>query len=156
MVWGAGAALAVIGFYLGLITLTSDWSNAVYQFDVYGGWVVALALGLGVQVGLFTHVRAVMAGVRLKGVASGMTASGGISGVAMAICCSHYLAVILPAIGLPFLSGAVAGLAEYQTIFFAIGVISNILGIGYMLRLMWKSGILAYSPMPQLYPKKES
>jgi hypothetical protein len=104
---------------------------------------------------LFTSL-VCMAGVRLKGAATGMTASGGMSGVAMALCCSHYLAVILPAIGLPFLSGAVAGLAEYQTVFFAIGVVSNILGIGYMLRLMWKNGILAYGPMPQLYPKKES
>lgn len=144
MVWAVAAALGVIGFYLGLITLTSDWSNAAYQFSEFGGWVIALALGLGVQVGLFTHMRAVMAGARLKGAASGMAASGGVSGVAMALCCSHYLAAILPAIGLPFFSGAVAGLVEYQTVFFVIGVISNLLGIAYMLRLMVKNGIFAY------------
>ena len=145
MVWSVAAALGVIGFYLGLITLTSNWSNAAYQFSEYGGWVIALALGLGVQVGLFTHMRAVMAGARLKGAASGMAASGGMSGVAMALCCSHYLAAILPAIGLPFFAGAVAGLVEYQTVFFIIGVTSNILGIVYMLRLMVKNGIFAYS-----------
>lgn len=144
LIWAVAAAMGVIGFYLGLITLTANWANAVYQFGEYGGWVISLALGLGVQVGLFTHVRAVMAGVSLKGAASGMAASGGVSGVAMALCCSHYLAVILPAIGLPFLSGAVAGLAEYQTVFFVIGVISNMLGIAYMLRLMVKNGIWAY------------
>lgn len=144
LIWAVAAAMGVIGFYLGLITLTANWANAVYQFGEYGGWVISLALGLGVQVGLFTHVRAVMAGVRLKGAASGMAASGGVSGVAMALCCSHYLAVILPAIGLPFFSGAVAGLAEYQTVFFVIGVISNMLGIAYMLRLMVKNGIWAY------------
>lgn len=144
MVWAVAAASGVIGFYLGLITLTSDWSNTAYQFSEFGGWVIALALGLGIQVGLFTHMRAVMAGARLKGAASGMAASGGASGVAMALCCSHYLAAILPAIGLPFFSGAVAGLVEYQTVFFVIGVISNMLGIAYMLRLMVKNGIFAY------------
>jgi hypothetical protein len=56
-----------------------------------------------------------------------------------------YLATVLPAIGLPFLSGAVAGLAWYQTIFFIIGVISNILGIAYMLRLGVKSGLVRLS-----------
>lgn len=145
MVWAVAAALGVIGFYLGLITLTSNWSNAAYQFSEYGGWVIALALGLGVQVGLFIHMRAVMAGARLIGAASGMAASGGVSGVAMALCCSHYLAAILPAIGLPFFSGAVAGLVEYQTVFFVIGIISNVLGIVYMLRLMVKNGIFTYS-----------
>lgn len=145
MVWSVAAALCVIGFYLGLITLTSNWSNAAYQFSEYGGWVIALALGLGIQVGLFTHMRAVMAGARLKGAASGMAASGGMASVAMALCCSHYLAAILPAIGLPFFAGAVAGLVEYQTVFFIIGVITNMLGIVYMLRLMVKNGIFAYS-----------
>jgi len=72
----------------------------------------------------------------------GIAASGSMSGVAMALCCSHYLATLLPAIGLPFLSGAVAGLAEYQTAFFVVGVISNILGLAYMLRLMIKNGMI--------------
>lgn len=142
MVWAAAAAVGVVGFYLGLITLTSNWSNAVYQFGEYGGWVLALALGLGVQVGLFVHMRAALAGARLKGAASGMAASGGMSGVAMALCCSHYLAAVLPAIGLPFFSGALAGLVEYQTAFFVVGVVSNFLGIAYMVRLMLKSGLI--------------
>lgn len=139
---GAAAAVAVVAFYLGLITLTSDWSNAAYQFSQYGGWVVALAAGLSLQVGLFARMRSIMAGRHAKGAGKGIAASGSMSGVAMALCCSHYLATILPAIGLPFLSGAVAGLAEYQTAFFVIGVISNIFGLAYMLRLMIKNGMI--------------
>jgi len=142
MLLGATAALAVIIFYLGLITLTSDWSNAVYQFSQYGGWVIALAAGLSLQVGLFARMRSMMAGRPANVSGKGIAASGSMSGVAMALCCSHYLATILPAIGLPFLSGAVAGLAEYQTAFFVVGVISNILGLAYMLRLMAKNGMI--------------
>lgn len=141
--WGAVTAMAVISFYLSLITLTSNWSNTVYQFGEYGGWIITLALGLGTQVGLFTHMRKVMHEIRMKDAASGMAVSGGMSGVAMAICCSHYLAAVLPAIGLPFLSGAVAGLVEYQSVFFAVGVVSNLLGIAYLTRLMAKNGLFA-------------
>lgn len=147
VVAGVVAAAAVVGFYLGLITLTSDWFNARAQFSDYRGWVLALALGLGLQVGLFTHIRRALAGLRIKGSTKGIAASGSVSGVAMALCCSHYLAVILPAIGLPFLSGAVAGLAQYQTLFFLLGVVSNILGLSYMLRLMVKNGIIDLQPL---------
>jgi copper chaperone CopZ len=142
---GAAAATAVIIFYLGLITLTSDWPYAVYQFSENWGWIVALAVGLSIQVGLFTRMRVAMASGHVKGAGKGLAASGGMSGVAMALCCSHYLATLLPAIGLPFLSGAVAGLAQYQTPFFVVGVLSNLLGISYMIRLMSKNGLLDLS-----------
>jgi hypothetical protein len=89
-------------------------------------------------------MRMAMHEIRMKDAASGMAVSGGMSGVAMAICCSHYLAAVLPAIGLLFLSGAVAGLVEYQTVFFVLGVISNLLGIAYLIRMMAENGLFAY------------
>ena len=147
VVIGSVAALGVIGFYLGLLTLTSDWSNAVYQFSDYRWWIAALAVGLGIQVGLFVRMRQAASELRLKGAASGMAASGGVSGVAMALCCSHYLAAVLPLIGLPFLSTAVAGLEQYQTQFFALGVMSNFLGMGYMFRILAKNGLLPDLPI---------
>jgi hypothetical protein len=61
----------------------------------------------------------------------------------MAACCSHYLALILPALGLPFLSSAAASLASYQVYFLFAGVLSNLFGIGFMLRLMMRSGMIS-------------
>jgi hypothetical protein len=142
LIYGIMAALAMIGFYIGLITLTSDWYNAKAQFSDYRWWLIALAAGLGLQVGLFTRTRQAMAAAHLKGAATGMAASGGISGVAMAICCSHYLAGLLPILGLPFLSTAVAGLERYQTQFFILGVVSNLLGMLYIVWIMKKNGLL--------------
>ena len=139
--FGVVAAAAVIGFYLGLITLTSDWFNAKAQFADYGWWVTGLGFGLGLQVGLFAYMRSALADAHLRGAASGMVASGGMSGVAMALCCSHYLAAVLPAIGLPFLSASVVGLADYQTPFFSLGALSNLFGLAYMLRLMRRNGV---------------
>jgi len=139
----AGATIfCVIGFYLGLITLTSDWYNAKAEFREYGGWILALAVGLGVQVALFSLLRAWHRRGSMKTAKAGLAASGGMSTTAMAACCSHYLTVLLPALGLPFLSSAAASLSLYQTYFFLAGVLSNLVGIGLMLRLMQRNGII--------------
>jgi len=139
----AGATIfCVIGFYLGLVTLTSDWYNAKGEFREYGGWILALAVGLGVQVALFSLLRAWHRHGSMKAAKAGLAASGGMSTTAMAACCSHYLTVLLPALGLPFLSSAAASLSLYQTYFFLAGVLSNLVGIGLMLRLMQRNGII--------------
>lgn len=139
---GVAVAVGVVGFYLGLITLTSDWYNARLEFKEYGIWILALAVGLGVQATLFSFLRAWHRGTSMKAAKCSLAASGGMSTTAMAACCAHYLAVILPVIGLPFLSAAAAGLARYQTYFFLAGVLSNMFGIGLMLRMMTRNGMI--------------
>ncbi len=139
---GGAAAVCVIGFYLGLITLTSDWYNARAEFRAYWFWILALATGLGVQAALFSFLRAWHQGGSMKAAKCSFAASGGVSTTAMAACCSHYLSVFLPALGLPFLSSAAAGLADYQTYFFMVGVLSNLFGIALMLRTMDRSGMI--------------
>jgi copper chaperone CopZ len=139
----AGATiLCVIGFYLGLLTLTSDWYNAKAEFKEYGGWILALAVGLGVQVALFSLLRTWHRRGSMKAAKAGLAASGGMSTTAMAACCSHYLTILLPALGLPFLSSAAASLSLYQTYFFLAGVLSNLVGIGLMLRVMQRNGMI--------------
>jgi copper chaperone CopZ len=140
---GTAAALAVVGFYLGLLTLTSDWHNARSEFGKYSLWILALATGLGLQATLFLLFRAWHSdGGTMKGAKCSLATSGGMTTTAMAACCSHYLALVLPVLGLPFLSTAAAGLADYQIYFFLAGVLSNLFGIGFMLRLMIRSGMI--------------
>ncbi len=139
---GAAAAIAVVGFYLGLITLVSDWYNARMQFEEYRWWILALAAGLGVQATLYAFLRIRLNGKNVKSAKSSLAASGGMSTASMAACCAHYLVAFLPALGLPFLSAAAAGLAEYQTQLFLLGVLSNLFGIGVMLRVIHKNGII--------------
>ena len=141
--FGAASALAIIGTYLGMNTLTSDWYFARVQFIEYRWWIISLAIGLGVQVTLFTFFRAGMRGHRLKGVKSSLAASGSVSTTAMMACCSHYLAAVVPVLGIPFLSAsAVSALAEYQVYFFLAGVIFCLFGIGLMLRMMNQHGMI--------------
>jgi hypothetical protein len=97
---------------------------------------------LGVQATLFSFIRKRLQSDHLRAAKSSLAASGGISTASMAACCAHYLVPLLPALGLPFLSATVAGTAEYQTIFFFLGALSNLFGIGVMLRLMNRKGII--------------
>ena len=141
-IFGVTAAVGVIGFYLGLLTLVSDWYNATSQFAQYWGWIIALAIGLGVQTTLFTHIKGQLKGKTTTAAKSSLAASGGLSTASMAACCAHYLVAFLPAFGLPFFSAAAAGLVEYQIEFFLLGVISNVFGIAVMIRTMSKNGLI--------------
>jgi len=140
---GSAAAIGVVAFYLGLLTLVSDWYNAKAQLNDYRWWIIALSIGLGVQATLFSGLRIRLHGKNMKGAKSSLAASGGMSTASMAACCAHYLVAFLPALGLPFLSAAAAGLAEYQPQFFFLGVVSNLFGISVMIRLMLKNNIIS-------------
>jgi cation transport ATPase len=141
--YGVLASIAIVGVYLGMNTLTADWYFARVQFSEYRWWILTLAIGFGIQVTLFTLFRAQLRGQKMRAVKSSVAASGGMSATAMMACCSHYLAAVIPALGVPFLSAtAVARLAEYQTYFFLAGVISCLVGIGLILRMMEKHGMI--------------
>ena len=140
--FGVMASAGIIGFYLGLLTLVSDWYNATSQFTQYWGWIIALATGLGVQATLFTYIKNQLKGKTITAVKSSLAASGGVSTASMAACCAHYLVAFLPAFGLPFFSAAAAGLTKYQEEFFFLGVISNIFGIVIMIRTINKNGLI--------------
>src|SRR3990167_6795276 len=91
------AALVLLGVYFGALTLVSGWNFTVEQFLAYRYFVLALAFGFGVQVGLFVHLKALVQGARNQGVV--LATSGTASTAAMVSCCTHYLANIAPIIG---------------------------------------------------------
>jgi len=139
---GVLASFAIVGVYLGMNTLTSDWYFARVQFSEYRWWIISLAFGLGIQVTLFTLFRAHLRGKKKTAAKSSMVASGGVSAVAMMACCSHYLATLIPLLGVSFLSAtAVASLAQYQPYFFLAGLVSCLFGITLLVRMMRKHGM---------------
>ena len=89
---------------------------------------ILLILGFGFQVGLFVYFRSINAIT-----CSTTVTSGGISGVSMILCCSHYLLNILPFIGAAFGLSASAFLTKYTPYFLLLGIFSNIIGIGIKL-----------------------
>ncbi len=118
------ASLAMLGIYFGVLTLVSGWDFTVSQFAQFRYYVLSLALGFGVQMGLYVHLRQRLAYHHTGGkivVASGATSTG-----AMLACCSHYLTNILPVIGA---AGVVTMIAQYQVELFWVGLAFNLGGI---------------------------
>jgi len=139
---GVLASFGIVGIYLGMNTLTSDWYFARVQFSEYRWWIISLAIGLGIQVTLYTLFRAHLSGKKKTAANSSIAASGGVSVVAMMACCSHYLATLIPLLGVSFLSvTAVVSLAQYQPYFFLAGLVSCLFGITLMVRMMRKHGM---------------
>lgn len=128
---GALAAGGLLVVYFGLLTMLSGWRFTVEQFQQYWPYIIALAVGFGIQIGLFVFLRRrVHTGKSGKVVA----ATGTTSGVAMVSCCSHYLVNLLPALGA---SGLVMLIGEYQVELFWAGLAANAAGIAYIGRRAW-------------------
>ncbi|MDH4235080.1 MAG: YHS domain-containing protein, partial [Gallionella sp.] len=91
--FGAGAFVLLLAVYFGVVSLISGTNFALEQFAKFWYFIVLLALGFGIQVGLYTYIKnlAGQHGASGKVVA----VSGTTSTAAMVSCCAHYLANIL-------------------------------------------------------------
>ncbi len=120
------ATIIMLGFYFGILTLVSGWSFTVQQFNDYWLFIVALAVGFGIQVGLFSYLHRAV-----HSAASGkvMVATGATSGAAMVSCCTHYLVNLLPVLGA---TGIMSFVGQYQVELFWFGIASNLAGIAYI------------------------
>jgi len=124
---GVLAALGLLAFYVGIITLAQGWAHALGQLTDDRWFVGAIALGFGTQVGLFTYLRQLHAHTAAGGVA----ASTGTSATAMLACCAHHLGDILPIVGV---AGATAFLNMYKTPLLWLSIALNLAGVVYLLR----------------------
>ena len=125
---GAGllASAVILSFYFGVLTLVSGWQFTVEQFGDWWPYIVALATGFGIQVGLFVYLRRA---VRTAASGKVMMATGATSGAAMLSCCTHYLVNLLPVLGA---TGLVSFVGAYQVELFWFGIASNLAGIAYI------------------------
>mgnify|MGYP007059451031 CR=1 FL=1 len=125
---GVLASLGLLGLYFFIMRLaTGSWEVAVDQF--VGLWILMglLIIGFGIQIGLYSALKDIHH-LAAKGQ---VAASGATSTVAMIACCAHHVTDVLPLVGL---AGVSLFLAEYQSLFLGIGVLSNVLGIVYLIR----------------------
>lgn len=130
---GALATLVLLAFYFALLTLVSGFDFTRRQFSDDWYFILILSLGFGTQIGLYSYLRAA---VRLKNNGGKVIAvSGTTSTAAMISCCSHYLVNVLPVVGI---TGFITFVSQYQTKLFWLGIITNFLGIAYMLRKVVK------------------
>lgn len=137
--WGTFAGGALLAAYFLIVTAASSFSHAIEQFQEMWYWITLLVFGFGLQVGLFAYIRVVSKLRQETGVAaSSMAVAGGTSTTAMAACCAHHIADVLPILGV---SAASVFLNQFQDLFMIIGVMSNLIGVTLMLRIIQKHGL---------------
>jgi Cu+-exporting ATPase len=125
--FGMGAFVLLLIVYFGVVSLISGGDFALEQFSRYWYFIVALAVGFGIQVGLYTYLKNL---VGRHGASGKMVAvSGTTSTAAMVSCCAHYLTNILPILGV---TGFLTVVAEYQVELFWLGLVFNAAGILYI------------------------
>lgn len=125
--YGLLAMLLLLAAYFAVLSLVSGWAFARSQFSTYWYFVLALAVGFGVQIGLYSYLRRITS----HGGGSGkvVAVSGATSTGAMISCCAHYVANVLPVLGA---TGVVALVAQYQVELFWVGLAFSVVGIVYV------------------------
>ena len=131
---GLVGAAALLGLYLGIISLAEGAEHAVAQLALDAPFVGLIAAGFGSQVALFAELRAVD---RHHRAAAAVTAAGtGTSTAAMLACCAHHLVDLLPLVGL---SAAAVFLNAYRTPLFLVGIGMNVIGIVVIARQLQRA-----------------
>ncbi|MBI4079466.1 MAG: hypothetical protein HY429_04200 [Candidatus Levybacteria bacterium] len=129
---GIIAAIILLAVYFTALILISGWVFAQSQFRQFWYYVVTLAIGFGIQVGLYSYLRsAVSQKVSPRVVAT----TGATSTAAMISCCAHYLVNILPILGI---TGIITFISQYQVELFWVGLAFNFAGIVYMTNRVYK------------------
>jgi len=142
IVYGVIASIILLGIYFVVLTLVSGWNFALSQFSQFWYFIVTLALGFGIQIGLYTHLRGLIKRMSFdsaqdkhgEGLPAGrqgkiLGVTGTTSTAAMISCCTHYLANLLPILGTV---GIVTFVAQYQVELFWVGLLFNLGGIFYI------------------------
>lgn len=134
---GAGAGLIVL--YLAILSLAQSPSHALEQLSQDRLWVGLIALGFGIQAGLYAYLRVIISAMQLAG-ATAMAGAGTTSStVGMIACCAHHLVDVAPLLGLAgasALTPIVTFLAEWKIPFIVFGLAVNVIAIVMSVRLI--------------------
>lgn len=122
---GVLATLALITIYFIVVSLISGFAFAGNQFVEFWYYLGSLALGFGIQIGLYVYLKQLVHG----GGGGVVAVTGTTSTAAMVSCCAHYLVNILPILGV---SAFASFVGEYQVQLFWVGVVFNLAGIAYI------------------------
>jgi len=125
VLYGLLAGVALLFFYVGVVSLFRGFIFAFSSLRSLWFFLLPLSAGFGWQIGLYFSIKHTAA---INAVAA---TSGGLSGGAMVVCCSHFLLNIIPVAGASALGTLLMG---YQSWFFSAGLLANVFGISLMLR----------------------
>jgi len=122
---GTLASMALLTVYFTIVSLVSGLRFAEEQLRQFWYYIVALAVGFGIQVGLYSYLKSIVKNMKPTIAAT----SGATSAAAMISCCAHYLVNVLPILGAV---GIITIISQYQVQLFWVGLAFNFAGIVYM------------------------
>jgi len=119
---GVVASILLLIFYFLINYISSGYEGVIWNFKKYWPYIIVIDAGFGIQIALYTHIRAFHQSCK------SLTTSG-ISAGSMIACCFHHVTDIIPIAGI----GLSFALTAYTEFFMLIGVLSSIIGILLML-----------------------
>lgn len=123
--YGTLASVGLLALYGLTMTALGGFDAAISQFRALWYLMLPLAIGFGVQVGLFIKIKA---SIRQKSQAA-LATSGASASVGMLACCAHHATDVLPFLGLSAVS---IFLAQYQVPILAASLAINAVGVFVM------------------------
>lgn len=129
---GIIATVVLLIIYVAIVSLVSGWEFMLDQLSQFWYYILSLAGGFGIQIGLYSYLKNA---IQHKTSGRVLAISGTTSTAAMISCCAHYLVNLLPILGTV---GIITIISQYQVQLFWIGLIFNAAGIGYMLNRIRK------------------
>lgn len=129
------SASLLLAVYFTIVSLVSGWEFAQDQFRQFWFFVVSLAVGFGIQIGLYSYLRQEIHAMHMKAPSRTVAVTGTTSTLAMISCCAHYLANIIPILGI---AGALSIVGQYQKELFWVGLAFNAAGIAYIARKVYQ------------------
>jgi len=139
---GVIAAFGMFGMYILILTVFQDFTHAMQQASQDWLWVGLVALGFGLQIGLYVYLRLVLSAAKTAGATAATGAGTTTSTLGMVACCAHHLTDLAPLValtGASSLSGAISFLNEWKYAFIALGLVINAIGIVITLNTIRKS-----------------
>lgn len=130
---GTIATIILLTVYVSIVSLVSGWNFMLTQLQTYWYFVISLATGFGIQVGLYSYLKSAISRTNMSGKV--LAVSGTTSTAAMISCCAHYLVNLLPILGAV---GIITIISQYQVQLFWVGLVFNLIGIIYMASRIYK------------------
>ena len=116
---GAVAAVALLAFYLLIVTVAEGRAAASRQFAQDWPFLVFLMPSFGLVIGLVLHARQAAAAhaTAMAGTSTGLSAT------AVVACCAHFLPTLLPLVGV---SAFASALAAWKTPLLLLAILLNL------------------------------
>ncbi len=121
-------ALLLLAYFV-IVTAVSGFTFALSQFSSYWYFLVSLVAGFGIQIGLYSYLKQLVQNSSMAMGGKTVAVTGTTSTLSMISCCAHYLANIVPVLGI---AGALTIVAQYQVEIFWAGLAFNIFGIAFI------------------------